>query len=170
MGCSEIKGQLNMQLDDVDLALLRLLVEEPRAGSREYARILGLARGTVASRIARLERTGTVTDYAAHVSPAALGYVVEAFMHLHLAQGKLDDVSGSLADIPQVLEAHSTTGDGDLLCRIVSRTNSELEHIVQTILAIPGVVRTRTDISLSQRVPHRMLPLLHQAAASQPQR
>ena len=157
-----------MQLDEVDLALLRLLVEEPRAGGREYARILGLARGTVASRIARLERSGAVTDYAAHVSPAALGYGVEAFLQLHLAQGKLDDVSSRLADIPQVLEAHSTTGDGDLLCRIVSRSNSELEQIVQTILDIPGVVRTRTDVSLSQRVPYRVLPLLQHVATTRP--
>ncbi|WP_432826466.1 Lrp/AsnC family transcriptional regulator [Dactylosporangium sp. CA-092794] len=153
-----------MQLDDVDLALLRLLVEEPRAGSREYARLLGIARGTVASRIARLERAGTVTGYAAQVSPAGLGYGVEAFIHLHLAQGKLDDVTARLTEIPQILEAHSTTGDGDVLCRVVAESNSGIEALVQTLLAIPGVVRTRTEISLSQRVPYRVLPLLHQAA------
>ena len=65
------------------------------------------------------------------------------------------------------LEAHSTTGGGDLFCRIVSRSNAELEHIVQTILDIPGVVRTRTDVSLSQRVPYRVLPLLHQLTVAQ---
>lgn len=153
-----------MSLDDVDLALLRLLVEEPRAGSREYARLLGVARGTVLSRIARLERSGVVTGYAAQVAPAGLGYGVEAFIHLQLAQGKLAEVTARLAELPQVLEAHTTTGDGDVLCRVVEHSNSGIEQLVQTLLAVPGVVRTRTEISLRQCVPYRVLPLLKATA------
>ncbi|MEU4511459.1 Regulatory protein AsnC [Nonomuraea coxensis DSM 45129] len=151
-----------MDLDDLDLALLRLLLEEPRAGHREYARVLGVARGTVQSRIARLERRGAITGYAAQVSPEALGYTVQAFVHLHLAQGMLDDVTNRLAHVPEVLEAHSTTGEGDVLCRIAARGNAHLEQIVQTLLALPGVVRTRTEIALRGRVPYRVLPLLQQ--------
>lgn len=151
-----------MDLDALDLALLRLLLEEPRAGYREYARVLGVARGTVQARIARLERRGAITGYAAHVSPAALGYTVQAFVHLHLAQGMLDDVTARLGQLPEVLEAHSTTGEGDVLCRIVARDNAHLEQIVQALLALPGVVRTRTEVALRSRVPYRVLPLLQQ--------
>jgi len=149
-----------MQLDDLDLELIRLLLTAPRAGSREYARLLGIARGTVQSRIGRLERAGVVTGYAAHVSPAGLGYAVEAFVHLNLAQGKLDEVTARLAEIPELLEAHSTTGDPDMLCRVAARDNQQLEQIVQRILALPGVVRTRTEIAMRKRVPYRVLPLL----------
>ena len=55
-----VEGQLPMKLDKLDIALIRLMVEEPRAGGREYARLLGVARGTVPSRIGRLERAGVV--------------------------------------------------------------------------------------------------------------
>ena len=44
-----------MHLDQLDLDLLNLLLEEPQAGMREYARVLGVARGTVQARLARLE-------------------------------------------------------------------------------------------------------------------
>jgi DNA-binding Lrp family transcriptional regulator len=128
-----------MDLDDLDRSLLRLLVEEPRAGSREYARVLGVARGTVLS---------------------AIGFPVLAFIHLHLTQGRLDDVAARLADLPEVLEAHSMTGEGDMLCRVVTRDHAHLEHVVQHLLAIPGVVRTQTEIALRERVPYRVLPLL----------
>lgn len=151
-----------MHFDDLDLSLLRMLIEEPRAGHREYARVLGVARGTVQSRIARLERSGAITGYAAQISPAALGFTVEAFVHLHLAQGKLDHVTAGLADIPEVLTAHSTTGEGDMLCRVVARGNAHLEQIVQRLLALPGVVRTRTEIALKERIAYRVLPLLQQ--------
>lgn len=154
-----------MRFDDLDLSLLRLLIEEPRAGSREYARVLGVARGTVQARIARLEANGAITGYAAQVSPAALGYRVDAFVHLHLAQGKLDEVTARLAHIPEVLEAYSTTGEGDLLCQIVTRDNVHLEQIVQSLLAVPGVVRTRTEVAMRQRIGYRVLPLLQQLLA-----
>jgi DNA-binding Lrp family transcriptional regulator len=151
-----------MKLDDLDLALLRLLLEEPRAGGREYARVLGVARGTVQSRIARLEQAGVVTSYAAHLSPAALGYPVTAFAHLHLAQGKLDEVTQRLGGVVEVLQAHTTAGDGDMMCRVVARSNAHLEQVVQHVLALPGVVRTRTEIAMTERVPFRIIPLLRQ--------
>ena len=151
-----------MPLDQLDLDLLNLLLEEPQAGMREYARVLGVARGTVQARLARLERDGVITDRAPAVSPAGLGYNVLAFIHLHLAQGQLDNVANMLAKLPEVLEAHTTTGEGDLLCRVAARSNLHLEEIVQTLLALPGVTRTKTEISLNQRVSYRILPLVQQ--------
>lgn len=157
-----------MRLDGLDLDLLNLMIEEPRAGVREYARVLGIARGTAASRLARLERDGVITGYAPAIDPGGLGYDVLGFVHLVLAQGKLDEVAGRLADIPEVLEAHTTTGEGDLLCRVAARNNAHLEGIVQALLALPGVARTRTEIALNQRVAYRVLPLVRQARGSLP--
>ena len=97
------------------------------------------------------------------VSPAGLGFVVEAFIQLHLAQVMLDAVTARLAELPQILEAHTTTGEGDVLCRVVAESNSGIEELVQALLAVPGVVRTRTEISLSRRVPYRVLPLIKAA-------
>jgi DNA-binding Lrp family transcriptional regulator len=159
-----------VQLDQLDLDLLNLLLEEPQAGMREYARVLGVARGTVQARLARLEREGVITGHAPAVSPAGLGFAVEAFVHLYLAQGQLDIVVGLLNAIPEVLEAHTMTGEGDLLCRVAARSNLHLEEIVQTLLALPGVTRTRTEISLNQRVGYRVLPLVQKLRTAQAQR
>jgi DNA-binding Lrp family transcriptional regulator len=147
-------------LDLTDLKILRLALDAPKAGMREFARVLSVARGTVQSRIARLEQGQVIRSYAPDVDPARLGYTVLAFVHLHLAQGKLDAVVAALAKVPEVLEAHTTTGDGDILCRVVGRDNAYLEDIVQRLLAIPGVVRTRTEIALNNRVQYRLLPLV----------
>ncbi|MDX6415509.1 MAG: hypothetical protein QOG28_129 [Trebonia sp.] len=159
-----------MHLDQLDLELLNLLLEEPQAGMREYARVLGVARGTVQARIARLEREGVITGHAPAISPAGLGYTVLAFVHLYLAQGQLDNVVSGLNGLPEVLEAHTTTGEGDLLCRVAARSNLHLEEIVQTLLALPGVTRTKTEISLNQRVSDRILPLVQQMRTAQTRR
>jgi DNA-binding Lrp family transcriptional regulator len=151
-----------VHLDQLDLDLLNLVLEEPQAGMREYARVLGVARGTVQARLARLEREGVITGHAPAISPAGLGFSVLAFIHLFLAQGQLDNVAATLSRLPEVLEAHTTTGEGDLLCRVAARSNLHLEEVVQTLLALPGVTRTRTEISLNQRVGYRILPLVQQ--------
>ncbi|MGH3290232.1 MAG: Lrp/AsnC family transcriptional regulator, partial [Trebonia sp.] len=117
-----------MQLDQLDLELLNLLLEEPQAGMREYARVLGIARGTVQARLARLEREGVIAGHAPAISPAGLGFTVLAFVHLYLAQGQLDNVVSRLTALPEVLEAHTTTGEGDLLCRVAAASNLHLEE------------------------------------------
>lgn len=147
-------------VDALDAKILRLLLEQPRTSVREYARLLGVARGTVQARLDRLERAGVITGYGPSLSPAALGHPVLAFVHIEVTQGHLDDVGDALAAVPEIIEVFSTTGAGDLLTRVVARDNEHLEDVVQRVIRLPGVVRTRTEMVLRERVRHRMLPLV----------
>ena len=158
-----------MTLDAIDVALLRQLLLCPRAGVREHARQLGLARTTVNARLERLEAAGIITGWAPSLSPAAMGFPVLALVHVHLRQGTLDLATSRLSAIPQIIEAHTTAGDSDVLCRVVARDNGDLEAVIQQIVAVQGVVRTRTDIVLSDRVPSRVLPIIDLVAAGAPQ-
>ncbi|GHE31950.1 AsnC family transcriptional regulator [Streptomyces griseoaurantiacus] len=149
-----------MPVDQLDTRILRLLLEQPRTSVREYARVLGIARGTLQARLDRLERDGVITGTAPSLSPAALGHPVLAFVHVEVTQGRLDEVGDALAEVPEIVEAFSTTGGGDLLTRVVARDNAHLEDLVQTLISIPGVVRTRTEVALRERVRYRLLPLV----------
>ncbi|MDP5310048.1 Lrp/AsnC family transcriptional regulator [Streptomyces poriferorum] len=149
-----------MAVDALDTRILRLLIEQPQTSVREYARILSIARGTLQARIDRLERDGVITGSGPFLSPAALGHPVLAFVHLEVTQGHLDDVGEALAAVPEIIEAFSTTGGGDLLTRVVARDNGHLEDVIQRLIQLPGVVRTRTEVALRERVPHRLLPLV----------
>ena len=130
-----------MPVDELDTRILRLLLEQPRTSVREYARILGVARGTLQARLDRLERDGVITGTAPALSPAALGHPVLAFVHIEVTQGHLDEV-------------------GDAL------DNAHLEDVVQKLISMPGVVRTRTEVALRERVSHRMLPLVESIGRS----
>ena len=68
-----------------------------------------------------------------------------------------------LAAIPEVLEVHTITGAGDLLCRVVARSNADLQRVIDRLVAQEGVGRTSTVIALATQVPHRTMPLLHAA-------
>ncbi|MFI2213885.1 Lrp/AsnC family transcriptional regulator [Streptomyces sp. NPDC020141] len=149
-----------MAVDVLDTRILRLMIEQPRTSVREYARLLGVARGTLQARIDRLEREGVITATGPWLSPAALGHPVLAFVHIEVTQGRLDEVGEGLSAVPEIIEAFSITGGGDLLTRVVARDNGHLEDVVQRLIRLPGVVRTRTEIALRERVAHRLLPLV----------
>ena len=94
---------------------------------------------------------------------AALGYPVTAFLTLEIRQsaeqGGHEAVGAHLAAIVEVLEAHTTSGAGDMLVRVVARDNADLQRVIDRVLATPAITRCTTVIALATQVPHRVLPL-----------
>jgi DNA-binding Lrp family transcriptional regulator len=150
---------LSRPVDDLDSRLIHSLAATPRAGILELARQLGVARGTIQARLNRLVRDGIITSFGPTLSPEALGYEVLAFSTLEIAQGRLRDVVAHLAEIPEVLEAHGISGQGDLHCRVVARTNAHLQDVINRMLEVEGIDRSTTVIALSDQVHFRTLPL-----------
>ena len=150
-----------MTIDRLDADILDLFTAEPRIGVLEAARRIGAARGTVQARLDRMQRTGVIVDLAPTVDPAALGYPVTAFLSLEIAQGRgRDEVTGHLAAIPEVIEVHTITGAADLLVRLVSRSNADLQRVIDDVVRDPAVLRTSTVIALDTPVPRRTGPLI----------
>ena len=154
----------NAQFDALDARLVTLLAEQPRIGVLECARRLGVARGTAQARLDRLQARGVITGFGPDLDPGALGFVVSAFVTLEIAQGAgRDGVVAHLSQIPQVLQVHTVTGQGDLLCRIVARSNADLQRVIDTVVAHPDIRRTATVIALATPIPYRVVPLVQEA-------
>jgi DNA-binding Lrp family transcriptional regulator len=95
--------------------------------------------------------------------------VVTAFVTLEIRQpGGHDPVAGRLAAIPEVLEAHTITGSSDMLCRVVARTNADLQRVIDAIVDVAGVERASTVIALATPLPYRVLPLVRAVARHDP--
>ncbi|MET0740881.1 MAG: Lrp/AsnC family transcriptional regulator [Candidatus Nanopelagicales bacterium] len=152
-------------MDALDARIVHLFATEPRVGVLEASRRLNVARGTIQARLDRMQSTGVITGFGPEIDPAAIGYGVTAFATLEIRQveghGTVED---HLAAIPEVLEVHTITGTGDLLVRIVGRSNDDLQRVIDDVVAIPSIVRTSTVIALRNPVPYRTLPLVTAAA------
>ncbi len=156
-------------MDDLDAHVLDLFAAEPRIGVLEASRRLGVARGTVQARLDRLSATGVVTGWGPNLSAEALGFPVTAFLTLELRQGSgshggHEAVATHLATIPEVLEAYTITGAGDMWARVVARSNADLQRVIDQVLADPGIERSTTVIALAAQIEHRVLPLARAAA------
>jgi DNA-binding Lrp family transcriptional regulator len=151
-------------MDALDVNLIELFTAEPRIGALEASRRLGVARGTVTARLDRLERSGVIAGWAPALDPAALGHPVTAFLTLEIRQGSgHDSVARHLATIPELLEACTITGTGDMWARVVARSNADLQTVIDRALDHPGIVRSSTVIALATQVPYRVAPLLRSA-------
>ena len=139
-------------VDDLDRRLVTALPAVTRPSVLELSRQLGIARGTVQARLDRLQAGGALAGFGPYLDLRALGFTVLAFTTLEIAQGQEAAVIQSLAGIPEVIEVHKTTGPGDLLCRIVARTNEHLHDVLERVLATPGITRTTSALALASPV------------------
>jgi DNA-binding Lrp family transcriptional regulator len=155
-----------MGIDRLDGRLLELLAEEPRIGVLEASRRLGVARGTAQARLDRMRASGVIRGFGPEVDPAALGYPVTAFATLEIQQGQGVDVRAHLATVPEVLELHTTTGTGDMLCRLVASSNADLQRVIDKVVGFAGIVRASTAIVMENPVPLRIIPLVRQASGT----
>jgi len=133
---------------------------DPRQTVVALAQQLGLSRNTVQARLASMEKHHAFLAFDHRISPVALGYPLTAFISVHVQQQKLGELAGSLAAIPEVVEAHGLSGRADLLVRVVSNGAEDLFRINGKILACDGVDRTETSLAMNELVPFRMAPLL----------
>jgi DNA-binding Lrp family transcriptional regulator len=153
-------------VDDLDRNLIGLFAAEPRIGVLEASRRLGIARGTTQARLDRLQRSGVIRDWGPNLSPEALGYPVTGFLTLEIRQGVGHEaVAEHLAGIPEVLEAYTITGAGDMWCRVVAASNADLQRVIDDVLAHTGIDRSTTVIALAEQIGFRVLPLAASAVA-----
>lgn len=163
MGC--IVTQMHT-LDAVDARILLARDHSTDASIVDTAAQLGLSRNTIQSRLKRLRDSGCLGVPSASVLHEAAGRPLLAFVTLSVLQQNIETVYAALAAIPEVVEAHTTTGEADLMIRVVARDTIDLHRITQQIQLAHGVQRSSTSIATTQVIEHRMSPLLQTIAVS----
>ncbi|WP_435073334.1 Lrp/AsnC family transcriptional regulator [Halorubrum sp. HHNYT27] len=138
-----------MELDETDRAILRILQEDARTPFSEVARRIDMSSATVHDRVGRMEDAGVIEGYHAEVDPKAVGYGVSAFVGLRVEQGREDDALDRLRDIEGVSEIHLTTGEWDVMLRVVAADTDRLRRMMfDEIAEMDGFSRSQTMIIL----------------------
>lgn len=146
-------------MDDTDIRILKELSQDARLSYREIARRTGLAVGTVASRIASLEKSKVIKGYSPVLDAEKLGYDIIAIVEIVVAKGKLLDVEEKVAENPNVYGVYDVTGPSDAMVIARFRTRTELSRFVKTVLAMDYVDRTITHVALGTMKEDFRLPL-----------
>ena len=152
--------RLTSTIDELDARLIAELRDNPRLGLLEISRRLGVARGTVQARLAKLEARGVITGYGPEVEPRAMGYPIHAFVFVELNQGRLPEAAEVVSAVPEVLEVDAVSGPEDLICRVAARDPEHLQEIVNRLLATDAIRHSTSYIVLSRPIRPRVQPLV----------
>jgi Lrp/AsnC family transcriptional regulator, leucine-responsive regulatory protein len=140
-------------MDSADRHILALLVEDGRRTYDDIARRVALSAPAVKRRIDRLRASGALQGFTAVLDHSALGDHTEALIELFFAPGTLlDAVGATLRRHPEVVEAWSVTGDADVIARVRTHDNGDLERLIMDLQRDGLVQRTRSQVVLSRLV------------------
>jgi DNA-binding Lrp family transcriptional regulator len=135
-------------MDSLDLQLIGLLRTGARATVATLAGKLGVSRGTVTNRIARLEDEGVIVGYTVRLRPDAEPNQITAWMSIAVEGNQTRAVIGTLLGEPGVASLHDTNGRWDLLAELRAGTLSELADVLERVRLIKGIGATETSIHL----------------------
>jgi Lrp/AsnC family transcriptional regulator, leucine-responsive regulatory protein len=144
-----------VQLDDVDLRLLRELSDDARKSQRALGRELGMSAPALAARIARLERLGVITGYTTRIDWQALGFTTVVYINVTIDLGyEMGEVMNQLMTIPEVEDVLIVTGNIDMVVRARVRDHAHLRTFLQNaIWDVEGILRTDTALSVAESPP-----------------
>jgi hypothetical protein len=52
------------------------------------------------------------------------------------------------------------------MCRIVARSNADLQRVIDEIVTYEGILRASTIIALAEQIPYRTMPLVKAASGA----
>jgi DNA-binding Lrp family transcriptional regulator len=144
-----------IEVDDLDLALLRALASDARQSQRALARQIEMSPPAVADRLARLERAGAIRGYRAEIDWEVLGLPVVVYLAVTVGPGvELSEIIRAIRVLPEAEHMSVVTGSLDLLVRLRVRDHAHLRELLLTkIFQISGVQRTETFLSLADVEP-----------------
>ena len=135
-------------MDATDQQLLSLLRKDARASIATLAQKLGVSRGTVTNRIARLEDAGVIVGYTVRLRPDAEPNEIRAWMSIAVEGNETRAVIASLLGEPGVASLHDTNGRWDLLAELRAANLSELSQVLERVRLVRGISSTETSIHL----------------------
>jgi len=132
-------------LDETDRLIVGALRADGRMSMRALAERVHISRASAYARVARLERDGVITGYAATIDPVRYGYALSAYVYLDIAQRSWKSVRGQLLAMPEVDHVALLSGEHDILLRVRAFDAESLREVVLTRLQeIPEVRATQT--------------------------
>lgn len=144
----------NYQIDNIDRGILSELMINAKVPYTEIAKKLIVSAGTIHVRMKKMEEAGIVKNSRLHINYELLGFDLTAFLGIYLEKGSnYTDVIQQLNLIPEIVEAHYTTGVYSIFAKIRCKNTKHMRQILnEEIQSIKGIQRTETTISLEQSI------------------
>jgi Lrp/AsnC family transcriptional regulator, leucine-responsive regulatory protein len=152
-------------LDASDRRILEQLQKDGRLTNLELAARVGLSPSPCLRRVRALEEHGYIDGYTVRLNRQQLGLNVMAFVLVKIERHAQIDMPGmrdAILALPEVLACYVTSGDFDLLLRvIVQDLGAYRDFALDRLLGIQGIRDITTSFVIDSVTDDRPLPLNH---------
>ena len=139
-------------MDRLDKKIVRVLAGDARVSMTELARRVGLSKTPVQARLKRLEKSGIIRGYRAHLDPAAMGLEHVAFVEVKLSdtrEASLVAFNKAVMALPEVEQCHMIAGAFDYLLKVRTEDIGAYRTVLgERISALPHVAQTSTHVAM----------------------
>jgi DNA-binding Lrp family transcriptional regulator len=139
-----------VEYDETDRALLRLLAANARVPNNVLAQQVGIAPSTCLMRVRRLQSTGAIRGFHAELAPEVLGRPLQAMIVVRLhghARTRIGEFGGWLAGLPGVLNVYFLAGADDFQVHVAAESPDALrDFVVRNLSASREVAMTETHL------------------------
>ncbi len=143
-----------MDLDAIDLRILKELQKDARLTNVDLAARVNLSPSPCLARVRALEQGGFIRQRVTLLDPTRLGLNVNVFIHISLENQRregLDEFERAIGALSSVMECYLMSGDADYLLRVLVSDVQALERlIVDDLTRIPGIRNIRSSFALKQ--------------------
>ena len=139
------------KMDDIEAKLITALRHNARAPLSTLASLVGVTRGTVRTRLEKLEARGDILGYTVVTKGDIAGQPVRALMMIGIEGRGTERIVARISGIPEVQAVHSTNGKWDLVVEIGTEALTELDRVLANIRRFDGVQSSETSILLASR-------------------
>ncbi|TDC83219.1 Lrp/AsnC family transcriptional regulator [Micromonospora sp. KC606] len=155
-------------MDDMDWALLRELQADARLSYSELSRRVHLSPPAVAERVRRLEETGVILGYHAHVDLTRAGRSVLALIRMSCYGPRCILHDPEVVGWPEIREIHRITGDA---CSVLKVAAGSMENFEAVIDRLAPYGQPSSTMVLSTPLDwHPVAPLPSSTATAAPRR
>jgi Lrp/AsnC family leucine-responsive transcriptional regulator len=151
-----------VQLDEIDVRLLKELQEDADRPNVELARLVGLSPAATLNRVKRLKRQGVIREITARIDSATAGLTLQVYVLVTL--GRHDEAAErrfqqELRALDHVIAADAVAGETDAILMIATRDVAELQVVLSRLSTRGGAQRLITLLRLGELKPSSPLPL-----------
>ena len=143
---------MNILLDSIDIAILKILQKDGRASIKSIAEQVYVSSPTVATRIEAMEKGGIILGYSVKINENIMGNPVKAFVNLELLPKQKEELYSFLRRSYNVIECSHVTGEYSVLIKSIFKNTEELERFIGKL---QDFGRTKTQIVFSSVIDHR---------------
>ena len=124
------KSDTMEKIDELDKRILEIISQNARTPFKDVAVECGVSRAAIHQRVQRLMDIGAIIGSGYHVNPKMLGFRTCTYVGLSLAKGSMyKEAIAELKKIPEIVEAHFTTGPYSIIVKLYARDNEHLMNL-----------------------------------------